>query len=211
MKDKDDNNWKNYTIEYLYQIIETYRDKNNDFFITRFNVVADEGGSEWLEFPDNLHPNFMELYETAYFLNPKSILEIGCGGCYHLKNLRHVLPSAEIHGCDVSPSQISFGKWFSKLPKDIENGLFIMNFAKHKPERQYEFIFTQAVVMHQSYDNAMAMMRNVRDASSKYVMMIENPGHHDDWDGMIKDVFGKDWDMGRPSNYIQHAWLFTRK
>jgi trans-aconitate methyltransferase len=210
MKEKDDNNWQEYTIEYLYQIIETYRDKNNDFFITKFEDQYDEGGLEWIEFADKLHPNFMELYETAFFRKPKSILEIGCGGCYHLKNLKYILPDAEIHGCDVSPSQISFGKWFSKLPKEIEDNLFIMDFTKDKPERQYEFVFTQAVVMHQGYENAMAMMSNMRDTSSKYVMMIENPSHHEDWDKMLSEVF-EGWIMFRPNCYIEHAWLFRRE
>lgn len=208
MKEKDDNDWNNYTIEYLYQIIESYKKKENDFFFNQDDIDYWRGE---LDFKNNIHPNAKAIYDIAYLLKPSSILEVGCGGCYHLKALSQLLEDSDIYGCDISPQQISFGMWFSELPQRVLDNLFIMNFAKHKPDRQYEMIFTNAVVMHQSTDNALKMMENMRDASSKYVLMIENPNHHNKWYDMMKLVFHKGWSFYTHDRYTHHSYLWTRK
>ena len=210
MKTHDDNDWSVYTKDYMYQIIQVLRDSENAFFITPTNVdYYDEG----LVFKDKLHANFKELYQSAYKLGVQSILEVGCGGCYHLQNLRFLLPETEIHGTDISLQQIDFGRWFSTLPKDIDDNLFVMNVAKRIPERKYEFVFTQAVVMHQSTDNAMKMMENMKKISSRYIFMMENPNHHggkDEWRGMVSAVF-TDCDISYESRFGTDCVLITKK
>lgn len=209
MKEKDDSKWENYTEEYLHQIIQVYRDKENDFFITPGGVeyVGDD-----IEFKDKLHSNFQKLYKIAYRLKPKSILECGCGGCYHLKNLNALLPDAEIHGFDITQKQVSFGRWFSQLPKKIDENLFVMNLVTSVTPRQYEFVYTHAVIMHMGTANALSAMNNMKKMSSKYIFMMENPGHHggvEAWHGMIKDVFG-DCDIEWPASEFDPALIIKR-
>ena len=211
MKEKDDNDWTSYIYDYMHQIIQVYRDKQNEFFFTRGDVefpIADEG----LGFKVNLHSNMKEVYNTAYYLNPQSILEVGCGGCYHLKGLNIILPNSEIHGCDISQVQIDFGKWFSQLPPEIEENIFLHNVAQKELPRQYDLVFTNAVVMHQSNVNAICMMMNMKKASKKYILLIENPDHHGGeflWRTMVKTVF-IDCDISYKGHFIENAVLITK-
>jgi len=210
MKENDDNKWSDYTADYLYQIIQVYRDHANEFFIQPNGV---EYLPEGIVFKDNLHGNAKELYTVAYNLKPESVLECGCGGCYHLKNLSIILPATYINGFDITLYQLNFGKWFSQLLKEIEDRLFVMDFTKRTTTQQYEFVFTQAVIMHLSSDNGIKAMQNMKKMSSKYIFMIENPNHHggiENWTKMVNEVFG-DCDITRPSQYISHAILITKR
>jgi hypothetical protein len=188
MKNSDDNLWADYTLDYLHQIIEVYRD-GGDFFISPDGLEYTENG---IIFKDRIHGNSQEIYSLVYKLKPISILECGCGGCYHLKNISKILPDADIHGFDITESQINFGKWFARLPKSIEGNLSVMDFTKKTIPRQFEFVYTQAVIMHLSTANAYKAMLNMKAMSGKYVFMIENPNHHggmDLWTEMVYGVF----------------------
>lgn len=200
--------WNNYHSEYVAQLAEIKRDDNQDFFITEFEKNEDGG----LTFHDNLHPNWMELYETAYRLKPKSILECGCGSSMHLKNIYTISVShfeAEIHGIDLLKEQLEFGKKFSSLPQAIAENLSVMNMAENKPDRQYEFVYTQAVVMHQSTANAIKMLKNMKETSSKYVFMIEGVKNHENWYDMVKNVFDG-WTFSQPNKYVDYSILLTK-
>jgi len=203
-KTEDEYVWANYHPEYAAQLQEIKRDDNNDFFIT--NYVTDENG---VTFEGNLHNNWKELYETAFKLDPKTVLETGCGGGYHLKNMRAMLPSATISGCDLLRTQLDFGREFSNLPDDIKTWQHDM--TSGPPEGQYEFVFSQAVVMHLSTENAVKMLRNMKAASTKYVMMVEGVRNHENWYDMVKEVFGPEWEFSQPNKYITNAVLMTKK
>jgi SAM-dependent methyltransferase len=198
MKEKDDNDWTTYTEEYMKDIILTYRDGNNSFF-------ARDG---W----DKLHPNFKAIYSTVLLFQPKTILECGCGGAYHLKNIAEMLPNSEIYGFDVTEKQVDFGRWFSQLPERVERNLFVMDLTGTVIDKQFEFVFTQAVIMHMSTDNAIKALRNMKKLSSKYIFMVENPDHHGgsvQWMKMLKEVFYA-YRITFPTEYINHAILITK-
>lgn len=205
MKQHDEYEWNNYTQEYSAQLAEIKRDDNQDFFITNF---TDENGQ--IIFKDNLHNNWKEIYSSAYNLKPTSMLEVGCGGCYHLKNMRTILPNCEIHGVDLLQSQLDYGKTFSSLPEDISNNLNVMDLTKEKPNRQYEFVFSQAVVMHLSTENAKLFLENMKQTSSKYVFMIEGIKNHEGWYDLVKSVF-TDWDFSQPNRFVDYSILLTKK
>ena len=173
MKEKDDNIWSDYTKEYMRQIIENYRD----------------GKGLFLDDIGMMDKYVIGIYDVIEELNPKSILECGCGGCYNIKNLRTILPEAEVHGFDVSEEQLSFGMWFCDIGWD---GLSIMDITKDYPDRTYELVFTNAVIMHLSTDNAIKALKNMKRMTSKYILLQENPEHHggvDEWMRMIKGVY----------------------
>jgi len=47
-------------------------------------------------------------------LNPKSVLEIGCGFGYTLKKIHQRLPHLDIYGCDFAPNLVSQAKKYLK-------------------------------------------------------------------------------------------------
>ena len=161
---------------------------------------------------DDLHPNAKELYNTVYKLHPESVMEVGCGGCYHLKNIHLLVPEIRLYGIDITMSQIDFGRWFSDLPQEVGDNLIMMDATENVPEDRYEFVFTQAVVMHQSTDNAIKIMKNMKDMSTKYIFMIENPGHHggeDVWRSMVSGVF-TDCEISYESRFNVNSILITK-
>jgi trans-aconitate methyltransferase len=203
-KTEDEYNWAVYTAEYSAQLNEIKRDDNNDFFISTF-----EQDGDGLSFGGNLHNNWKEIYEMAYRLKPKTILETGCGGCYHIKNLSVLLPESEISGCDLLRTQLEFGRTFSELPDRIKT--WQHNMTSGPPAGQYEFVFSQAVVMHLSTENARLMLSNMKAASTKYVMMVEGVKNHANWYDLVKEVFGPDWEFSQPNKYVTNSILLTKK
>jgi len=189
MKDKDDfTDWSKYLKEYMqHSIIETYR---NGFQIFVKNVGYEPG----IKFYDNMSGSLKQVYTLVYRLTPMSVLECGCGGCYNIRNLRVLFPHIEVHGFDISKEQLSFGVWLCNIGRE---GLSVMDITKDQPNRKYDFVFTQAVIMHLSTDNAMKALNNVKTMSNKYIYLSENPDHHggmDEWMGMVKTVF-HEWKM----------------
>ncbi len=203
MKKQDEYEWSVYTTEYSAQLEEIKKNDNNDFFISTFK--EEENG---LKFDGTLHPNWMEIYETAYKLKPKTILECGVGGCYHVKNLHTLLPESEIFGCDLLHTQLTFGRKFSQLPESIKTWQHDM--TSEPPEGYYEFVFSQAVVMHLSTENAIKMLNNMKAVSTKYVMMVEGIKNHTNWYEMVKKVFGSEWKFSQPNKYINNSILLTK-
>lgn len=209
MKDKDEYIWSDYTPEYISQLQEIKANDKQEFLLSEKALTGD---GEVLSLHQNLHDNWKELYATAFYEQPVSVLECGCGGCYHLKNLRIVLPKAEIHGIDLLQSQIDFGKTFSNLPVDIAENVMVMDMTKERPKRQYEFVFSMAVVMHLSTENAIAFLKNMRDTSSKYVFMVEGIKNHKNWFDLVQSVFNEDeWKFSLIEQYIPNGILLTRK
>lgn len=209
MKQNDEYIWQNYTQEYKDQLLDVKNIDRQDFFIERFEV--DDDGN--IEFFDNLHPNWKEIYSIAYSLQPKSILECGCGAGYHMKNLMTILPKYPVvHGVDLLRSQIEFSKEFSQLPESMYENICVMDMTKEKPARPYEFVFSQAVIMHLSTENAIAFLNNMKLTSSKYVFLVEGVKNHEDWFGLVKSVFTEDeWDLKIIGKYIDYGILLTKK
>jgi SAM-dependent methyltransferase len=205
-KRKDDWDWSQYTMQdYMKQIIEVYRDKLFEYFISPDGIWFSDRG---IEFRDNLHPNCKQIYATAYEVQPKSVLEVGCGGCYLLKNLSVILPDAEIFGIDISRNQIEMGKWFSRLPPALVNNLSLMDITKTAPNRTFDFVYTQAVIMHMSSDKVVDALKNIKKVANKYVLLVE-ARQHPNWIENLKAVFDG-WTLSYPDRYPQDGVLLTK-
>lgn len=205
MKTSDEYIWPEYTKEYKAQLLDIVEKDKQDFFISGFDSFYGQ-----IMFKDNLHNNWKEIYAAAYRLRPSSIYECGCGAGYHLKNLSIILPGAEISGCDLLQSQLDLAKEFSNLSDTIYNSLKTINLTSSPViEKQYEFVFSHAVVMHLSTYNAINFLKTMRDMSSKYVLLIEGEKNHKDWDSMRQEVF-RGWKYTRLNRFIDNGILYEK-
>jgi len=207
MKKNDDFNWDTYTENtYLPQINDSLQSKEYEYFISENGLNYSDNG---IEFKDNLHPNCKELYHIIDKLQPKSILECGCGGCFTLRNLEEVIPNAEIFGIDLSKKQLDLTSSFVQLSKKLSKNISVMDITKEMPDRKFDFVFTNAVIMHLNTDSAIKALNNIKNTSDKYVFLVENDKSHEGWYEMVRNIF-IEWDMLCSGRFIQGAILLTK-
>jgi SAM-dependent methyltransferase len=126
-----------------------------------------------------LHPNHHVLYEIILNLNPRSVLEVGCGGGDHLSNLRLFNPQIELFGIDRSEGQMAtLRERHPHLPAHLQ----IMDVTSSETVLPIvDVVYSQAVLMHISetngrFDNA---LKNILRAAQCQVVMVEHWIEHD--------------------------------
>jgi 2-polyprenyl-3-methyl-5-hydroxy-6-metoxy-1,4-benzoquinol methylase len=207
VKTRADFHWPKYTKMYNSQVNEMERN-GFEFLVTKFKKEADN-----ISFEDNLHGNWKDIYVTIHRLKPRSIFECGCGGMYHLKNIRTLFPEIKVHGCDLLQSQIDYGAKKFDVPKEILNNVRALDFSNPKITdnlSRYDFVFSHAVMMHLPYKQASAFLSNMIKISSKYVFLIDSRRH--DYPNIIKELGESDnWDMSKPQGFAKNPWLLVRR
>ena len=73
---------------------------------------------------------------------------------------------------------------------------------------KHEFVYTQAVTMHLSYERAKKFLYNMKELSSKYVFLVENTTAHD-YDALIKEIF-PEFKKIMTNKYINYGILLER-
>jgi len=187
MRFSDEFNWDTYSRSYRGELEHISNVDNQEFFITSYN--ESENGK--IKFENNLHPNWMEVYSLVYDLKPKSVFECGFGGCYHLKNIKKILPDSKIGGIDLLEDQLKLGIEFSSLPKEIIDNLKVASFCDDITTLnigKYEFVYSQAVVMHLSTNNAIKFLKNMERVSSKYIFLMEGTKNHRNFYDLVKQT-----------------------
>ena len=203
---KDEYNWADYTREYSAQAEEVAASphQGNDALV-KLSYAAPEG----IVYKDNLHGNWKHVYSTIHRLKPASVFECGCGGMHHLYNIKQLMPGVQVHGCDLLQSQIDWGNKFWSIPPHIRNNVKAVNLAKanaHKEVDKYDFVYSQAVVMHLSHENALKFVKNMAEMSNKYVYLCEGPQH--DYIELMEMIGELDnFEMERIAS---NSWLFTK-
>jgi SAM-dependent methyltransferase len=177
IRNRDDFDWRHYTKIYTQEL-----DGKENAGITLLLQPAEfsiESGRITLK-PGiaPLHPNHKLIYEAAYRLQPRSVLEVGFGGGYHLVNLAQLLPNAELQGCDLLESQRQLA--MSRYPNlAARANLFVHDITVAPPPIKADLVYTQAVVMHIQKDQRhLKALRNIFQASNKYVLLMENWTSH---------------------------------
>jgi trans-aconitate methyltransferase len=179
MKQHDDYNWSTYTEKsYESQVFDEIQARDGvELLITEYS--RDENNH--IQFTNNLHPNWKELYHLVDALNVNSVYEVGCGSGQHLINLHFINPNLRLAGGDYAQSQIDVGVRRLGLDRyDFAKDLQVIDMTEPINDfvQQYELVYTQAVVMHLSYARAKKMLMNMCKMSSKYILMIENTQQH---------------------------------
>jgi len=177
---QDEYHWPAYTKEYAEQVkhIENAPHLRRSFVVKQ-SKLTDNG----FEFKDNFHPNWMQIYNSIYQCDPrpKTVFECGCGGLYHLYNIKTFFPDIEVAGCDLLQSQIDFGASKFNISPSILNNVKVVDFASdnaHKKLDKYDFVFSHAVMMHLSKNKAIKFLNNMINISNKYIFFIEGDQHN---------------------------------
>ena len=209
MKTKDDFNWDTYTQKhYEVEMVNILQKQNNhNMIISEFSEVNGE-----IEFHDNLHNNWKEIYHQVYKLGVDSVFECGCGCAHHLINISKIRPNVEIAGCDYSQSQIDLGYKYYELDKyDFSKRIIVKDMVDgdFDSTEKYEFVYTQAVTMHLSLDKAKKFLYNMKKLSSKYVFLIENIREHD-YESLVNEIF-PEFERVVDGKFVDYGILLKRK
>lgn len=174
VKKTDDFVWKEYTKKYYReQLIEMTKD--GYCFVIKNSIVKDNK----IIWYDAIHPINKLMYERVLSLKPESVFECGCAGGHHLYNIKKLIPEIEVSGCDLLESQVTTAMEFFSIPYDIVKNIKICDFVDYKSEKMYDFVFSNAVVMHLNYDKAVLFILKMVSISKKYVWLSEDCGQHD--------------------------------
>jgi hypothetical protein len=202
---EDEYNWDDYTRQYSHQVkeMEAAPHQGSDFLVTNF-----ERKDGKLVFGDNLHGNWMSVYSQIDELKPQSVFECGCGGMYHLKNIRTLFPDVAVGACDLLQSQISFGAEKFEIGEDLLKNVAVRDMSipgAVEDLEQHEFVYSHAVIMHVSQEKAVEFVRNMLEMSSKYVYMVEGDQH--DYIDLVATVGDGKWDV---SCTRRNSFLFAK-
>lgn len=176
-------NWETYTNETYLPQVEQMENEGIDFLIKKSTPRG--RGISW---KDNIHPLIKKLYTRAHSLKPKSIYEIGCAGGHNLYNLKKLIKGVKVAGCELLESQIKIMGEKFKIPKTIMKNIELLDFAGpiSIKESSYDFVFTNAVIMHLDMERAEIFLGNTNRIAKKYIYLSENQGQHD-----YKTLFAK--------------------
>ena len=203
---KDEYNWENYTQEYSAQVeqMEAASHQGSDFLVKNWDEQVGE-----IVFYDNLHGNWTGIYSEINKLQPKSVFECGCGGMYHLKNIKTLFPDIEVSACDLLETQIKFGAEKFEISEEILENVTVRDFAAEDATEgldTYDFVYSHAVIMHISGEKAPVFLKNMLKISNKYVFLIEGKQH--DYVEFLKEIGVVDnWEV---SSEITSRFLFTK-
>lgn len=172
----DDFDWTRYHLEYSKQLAAQesevrLRLEDEDYVLEGGKLVRKRS-------PLPLHPNHLLLYELVIELSPTSILEVGCGGGDHLRNLSILDPSLEIRGVDRSEGQL---RTLAERNPMVVTKASVLDISSAHVDAQLaaDLVYTQAVLMHiqtrSSYERALA---NVFSLASEHVVLVENWHRH---------------------------------
>ena len=144
---RDDYNWDDYPDHYKFE--ESKTKKVNTIKISKDDYIFVD---EKLKMNDNknilpLHPNYRLIYETILQLSPTSVLEVGCGGGFHLYNLSVLDPKIQLYGVDISPRQIQL---LHQRHKNLKANVQVLDITLPHPADSpvVDIAYTQAVIMH---------------------------------------------------------------
>ena len=183
----DDFDWDLYTTHYKgelkesesvnLQLIETknYSFKNNELTCNIKNALI-------------LHPNHHALYESILILNPKNIIEFGCGGGDHLKNLNILNNKIELNAFDRSIDQI---KLLNQRHPNLNANILIQNITdKFELKIKCDISYSQAVLMHIKEGYVQAL-ENMFNSAINQVVLMENWYEHNYFEDINKLVSEK--------------------
>jgi len=171
-------NWSLYNIHYRGEMkennkINTVDLKNGDYVYKEGKLIKENKKIK------PLNENWRLIYETILDLEPKSVLELGCGNGMHLNNIQTLAPEIKLFGLDRDKEQIAYLRQiYPKLKAEIKE----IDATKPFPTDflpKIDMSFTQAVIMHLYTNNShFEALANLFNISNKYVVLMERWKNH---------------------------------
>jgi trans-aconitate methyltransferase len=170
MKQNDDFNWEEYTNKHYIPQIEEMQKEGIAFVIKKSKLK--KGKIEW---KDNLHPHAKIIYSEVVKLKPVSVFECGCAGGHNLLNIKLLMPKIQVAGYDISISQIEKASKKLGVPEFITDNLYTFDVSAQLPQHGvFEYVFTNAVLMHMEHEKIVRTLINMNELSTKYIRLVEN-------------------------------------
>ena len=174
-KFKDDFDWDLYTTHYKAEL--RYNSANclliinpSDYIFINNKLICN------IINKTKLQSNHHLLYETILILNPKSIIEFGCGGGDHLKNLNTLNNIIQLNAYDRSIDQINLSK---KRHPNLNANFLLQNITElFSLPQGIQVAYSHAVIMHIK-DGHMQALENMFNTALNQVVLMENWFEHD--------------------------------
>lgn len=172
----DDYDWRVYPDEYRAELAEMQKSYIHHLRPGQYEMQDEQLVQMGSGLP--LHPNHRLVYETILQLHPASVLEAGCGGGMHLRNLHVLEPHLELFGLDRSQEQLTlFHEAAPALHALTRVFDLTLPYSSHLPEA--DIVFTQAVLMHIHTGNGhLVALANLFRLSKNHVVLMENWRRH---------------------------------
>ena len=178
IKFKDDFDWDLYTIHYKAELEQM---KSENLSIIKFNDYAFINNKLICNIKNGLilHTNHHVLYETLFILNPKNVIEFGCGGGDHLRNINTLNNQIVLNAFDRSTNQIELLK---QRHPNLNANIKIQDITKKfEMNNKYDISYSQAVIMHIK-DGHIQALENMFNIANNQVILMENWLEHDFYD-----------------------------
>jgi ubiquinone/menaquinone biosynthesis C-methylase UbiE len=178
VKFKDDFDWDLYTIHYKAELEQMKSEnlsiiKNNDYSFIKNKLICN------IKKGLVLHTNHHVLYETLLILNPQNLIEFGCGGGDHLRNINTLNSQIILNAFDRSPNQIELLK---QRHPNLNANIKIQNITEiFGINSNYDISYSQAVIMHIK-DGHLQALENMFNVAKSQVVLMENWLEHDFYD-----------------------------
>ncbi len=131
---------------------------------------------EFNDFSGVNHPHRSFLIEKIANLQPfLNILEIGCGYALNLYLLAKKFPQAKFTGIDINQKAIEAGKKLLKKER-IKNVELLVGKAdklNNFPEKNFDVVFTDAVLMYIGPDKIKGIIREILRIAKKGIILVE--------------------------------------
>jgi len=173
----DEYDWNTYTEEYRAQAkLVANSDHQGSEALVKNSYTTKNG----IIYKDNLHGNWKNIYSSIHKLKPSSVFECGCGGMHHLHNIKTLMPNINVFGCDLLKSQLDWGKNFWRISDNIVKNVKVLDFSNKDVTKnlfKYDFVFSQAVIMHISHKKALQFVKNMTQIAKKNICIVEGDQH----------------------------------
>jgi SAM-dependent methyltransferase len=173
----DDFNWSSYHLHYRHEISSI--SKMNNLVLDQDDFSL-KGGKLSLLKQNSILPSHHVLYESIANLQASSLLEIGCGGGDHLKNLSTLFPTKLVRGIDLSKEQIAFA--LERHP-DLAGSVSVIDISRDTPPKALhsDLVYSHAVLMHISEKGGRfeSALENMFIRANNAVVLVENWQQHD--------------------------------
>lgn len=179
-KQVDDFNWSTYTRDYYLKEAIQAQERGEEFII--------EGKTDRINgkivFPKGLHQLYINLYLDVLDKKVKSVFEIGCGGGHSLFNISYLgskySEAINVGGMELTENQMKIMSEFYNVPDRITKNIIIGDASDSETilPKEFEYVFTNAVLMHLTDSKVNAIMKNLLIMNPKYIRFTEDLTQH---------------------------------